>query len=156
MKTPQILLLTALVGALALAVGCGKKEEPAPVRREEVRPLDEVPAGEDEAKANDGTKTATSRKPPRKRGESLIHAPGDYLHIVTIDAPNKARNTAALAQLRGEIQAFNAMNERYPESLDEVKALRGGALPPLSKRFEYRYDPKTGSIEIVDLAQQQQ
>ncbi|MBI3377942.1 MAG: hypothetical protein HY035_06025 [Nitrospirae bacterium] len=54
------------------------------------------------------------------------------------------KETADLDALRKTIQAYHAANDKYPQSLDDVKELIGAEMD-MSK---YSYDPQTGTVNI--------
>ena len=154
-KTLRIIFLAAFVAALTLAVGCNKEDEgPAPVRREEVKPPDEVPAVVPQAPKDPGDAQGETKPPSYKparevRGRSLLKAPSDYFGAV-FDARKRALFRSAVAQMKRDMPLFKQVHERHPESLEEFKKWRGGRLPELPHGIEYWYDPETGEWDIVD------
>jgi hypothetical protein len=66
---------------------------------------------------------------------------------IMIDSYKKAqavKETADLDAIRKTIQAYHALNDKYPQSLDDVKELIGAEMD-MSK---YSYDPQTGTVNI--------
>ncbi|NIO12626.1 MAG: hypothetical protein GTO31_01870, partial [Xanthomonadales bacterium] len=85
----------------------------------------------------------------KQRGTSILNAPTDYLETVVIDSRHHAQETIDLAYVTRDIQAFNALKGRYPESLDELEQWRGEKLPELPGGLEYAYDSSTGKLQAV-------
>ncbi|MFZ3122202.1 MAG: hypothetical protein WA104_02380 [Thermodesulfovibrionales bacterium] len=56
----------------------------------------------------------------------------------------KAGETANLDAVKKAVQAYHALNDKYPQSLDDVKGLIGAEMD-MSK---YNYDPQTGTVNI--------
>ncbi|MDP2277131.1 MAG: hypothetical protein Q8K51_02805 [Nitrospirota bacterium] len=56
----------------------------------------------------------------------------------------KAGETANLDAVKKAVQAYHALNDKYPQSLDDVKELIGAEMD-MSK---YSYDPQTGTVNI--------
>jgi hypothetical protein len=56
----------------------------------------------------------------------------------------KAGETANLDAVKKAVQAYHALNDKYPQSLDDVKELIGAEID-MSK---YSYDPQTGTVNI--------
>lgn len=56
----------------------------------------------------------------------------------------KAGEAANLDTVRKAVQACHALNDKYPQSLDDVKELIGAEMD-MSK---YSYDPQTGTVNI--------
>ncbi|NCO83203.1 MAG: hypothetical protein COZ31_11545 [Nitrospirae bacterium CG_4_10_14_3_um_filter_44_29] len=56
----------------------------------------------------------------------------------------KAGEAANLDAVKKAVQAYHALNDKYPRSLDDVKGLIGAEMD-MSK---YSYDPQTGTVSI--------
>lgn len=56
----------------------------------------------------------------------------------------KAGETANLDAVKKAVQAYHALNDKYPQSLDDVKELIGAEMD-MSK---YTYDPQTGTVSL--------
>ena len=56
----------------------------------------------------------------------------------------KAGETANLDAVKKAVQAYHALNDKYPQSLDDVKELIGAEMD-MSK---YTYDPQTGMVSL--------
>ena len=56
----------------------------------------------------------------------------------------KTGETANLDAVKKAVQAYHALNDKYPQSLDDVKGLIGAEMD-MSK---YSYDPQTGIVNI--------
>ena len=56
----------------------------------------------------------------------------------------KAGETANLDAVKKAVQAYHALNDKYPQSLDDVKELIGAEMD-MSK---YNYDPQTGTVNL--------
>lgn len=56
----------------------------------------------------------------------------------------KAGETANLDAVKKAVQAYHALNDKYPQSLEDVKGLIGAEMD-MSK---YNYDPQTGTVNI--------
>jgi hypothetical protein len=64
-----------------------------------------------------------------------------------IDSYKKAqavKETADLDAIRKTIQAYHALNDKYPQSLDEVAGLIGKPLDTA----KYEYNPQTGIVSL--------
>lgn len=55
-----------------------------------------------------------------------------------------AGETANLDAVRKTVQAYHASNDKYPQSLDEIKGLMGSNID-LSR---YDYNPQTGAVNL--------
>ncbi len=150
------LLLVALAAGVALLAwtGCSCREsEPT---EEVVRVQGAAPQGgqDEQAQPAAGQQAApqgqaAAQAPERRRGESVLQAPGDYMYGVTVTAPRQARKTLDTAYIQNEINDFNAIEGRYPKSLDELVQWRGAPLPDTPSGYVYKYDPATGKLEVV-------
>ena len=56
----------------------------------------------------------------------------------------QAGETANLDAVKKTVQAYHALNDKYPQSLEDVKELIGAEMD-MSK---YSYDPQTGTVNI--------
>ena len=56
----------------------------------------------------------------------------------------KAGETANLDAVKKAVQAYHALNDKYPQSLDDVKELIGAEMD-MSK---YSYGPQTGTVNL--------
>ena len=64
-----------------------------------------------------------------------------------IDSYKKGKQAGEAANLdavRKAVQAYHALNDKYPQSLDDVKGLIGAEMD-MSK---YNYDPQTGTVSL--------
>ncbi|OGW58642.1 MAG: hypothetical protein A2Z09_03225 [Nitrospirae bacterium RBG_16_43_8] len=64
-----------------------------------------------------------------------------------IDSYKKGQQAGEIANLdalKKTIQAYHALNDKYPQSLDNVKELIGAEMD-MSK---YHYDPQTGDVNL--------
>lgn len=64
--------------------------------------------------------------------------------INTYKRGQQAGETANLDAVKKTVQAYHAANDRYPETLDEIKGMMGSEID-LTK---YDYDSQTGSLSI--------
>lgn len=55
-----------------------------------------------------------------------------------------AGETANLDAIKKTIQAYHAANEKYPQSLDEIKGLIGSNIDT----SKYDYNPQTGAVNL--------
>lgn len=81
--------------------------------------------------------------------ESVVTAPVDYI-AGTIRAGENAKGTVEIATIQKAIDAFQAAEERFPESLDELKQksyLPVLPKPPVGKKFQY--DAASGKVELA-------
>ncbi len=148
----SIVALTAAGAALLAWTGCSCKEsEP---KEEVVRVQGAPQPGAQDAGQQPAGQQAAPRAPERRRGESILQAPGDYMYGVTVTAPRQARKTLDTAYIQNEVNQFNAMEGRYPKSLDELVQWRGAPLPETPSGYVYKYDPATGKLEVVPGGQQ--
>ena len=113
-------LLLGLVAGVVIAGGCGKKPQAA----------------------------AQPTNTPSAVGNPLT-APVDYLGAV-----NQARKSSArkvdLVSLKQAIEQFQAAEERFPNSLDELVTQRYLArLPEPPPGMKFDYHPQTGAIRVA-------
>jgi hypothetical protein len=148
MKPTRMLVAALAAAGLVLLCACGKKEEaPPPVRGAEAAP----PQQKAEARQPDAAepRPAASAAPDHVPGQSLIHAPTDYIRI-NVQALDKAKKVVGLTQLQQAEQVFFVEKGRHPASLDELAKYRGAPLPVLPNYYRYDYDPQTGKIDLAD------
>ena len=80
---------------------------------------------------------------------NAVSAPVDYLGAVGA-AKNLAEKTVDLAQLNQAIQMFQAQENRYPKSLDElIEAKLLVQIPKAPYGTKIVYDPANGSVKVV-------
>jgi hypothetical protein len=115
---------------LFLALSCSKRE-PAPSETQTP-----APAGQEQAAETKAEETTRTRPAPS----------GGYSGAL-IMGHRKAKDTAALLSIRQSIQAFHALNERYPEDLEELES-EGYPIPEPPNQMAYDYNPTTGEIEL--------
>lgn len=68
-----------------------------------------------------------------------------------IPAVKQANQTALKVKLMGvqhSIQAFKALEGRYPRTLDELRGNSSYAFEPLPAGYEYTYDPGSGKVVV--------
>jgi len=139
------ILTAVLAAALLVSAGnCSKKEPPPTGKAEGNQPA---------APPSPGAPTAQGKEPRwynQPMGQNPILAPVDYM-TAAIAARRRAMEQAALAQLVTDIKTFRLMQERYPASLEELAKWRGAPLPTLPEGLGYKYDPKSGALEVVDV-----
>ncbi|KPK65415.1 MAG: hypothetical protein AMK73_03025 [Planctomycetes bacterium SM23_32] len=85
----------------------------------------------------------------RQPGDSMLHAPDDYLRTVTVTVPRRIESSADQALIQNEIKQFYALEGRYPESLEELVEWRGEPLPQTPRGYVYSYDAATGELLVV-------
>jgi|GEM_PF-1353779 len=81
--------------------------------------------------------------PPEQKSANPVSQYGDSM-IGAYTQGKKAGETGNLDTVQKTIQAYRAINDRYPESLDEIEPMFGSAVD-LSI---YDYDPDTGQVSI--------
>ena len=144
------LVKPALALALALAwTGCSCREtEPAAPNVVVAQPNAQAPA---QPPAQPQAQPAQPAQPKREPGvgDSMLRAPGDYLHTTVITAPRHMKRDLDDALTNKEVQEFNALEGRYPYSLKELEQWRGAPLPEAPKGYTYKYDPATGKVDVV-------
>ncbi len=126
----RIILTACTVGAIALAMGCQKPPQSA-----EQASTDKQAAPKDAKKADDA----------KAQPGGL---PLDYVNMAVKQPKRVEKQLRSLAMTQA-IQAFQALEGRFPKSLDELKK-SGFEIPPLPKGTQYKYDAKTGKVEVVD------
>lgn len=62
-----------------------------------------------------------------------------------LNAKKAAEIEVGLAVVRNRLEAYRALNDRYPASLAELE--KEGPLPKLPSGMSYQYDAKTGAVE---------
>ncbi len=144
------LLAAGVVGVLA-AGGCSKEQPPAPVIK--VQPQQPQAAQNAPAPAArpapQGQAQAGGGAPDHQVGESVLHAPGDYLYTATVTVPRYAKKTVSAVYVESEIKDFHALKGRWPKSLDELSQWLGEPVQKAPGGMKYSYDPKTGALEVV-------
>ena len=130
MKRIALFCIPAVLSAalMLLSAGCSKEEDTA------------------------GTETGTERK----TSDNPLRAPGTYMRTVVVDAPRHAKETIHHTAIQQEINQFWGLKERYPASLEELEQWRSAKLPDLPRRMEYRYDPNTGHLEVVEVIEEEE
>jgi len=139
-------VLAPVAVLLAAFAGCSCEDsEPAP--RQVVREADEQQA----RPAQPAAQAPEPAKPQRQPGNSLLHAPGDYLTQTTVTVPRHIKSKARMAQTQNEIKQFQAMQGRYPLSLKELEQWRGAQLQEPPGGYTYKYDSNTGELDVVPI-----
>jgi len=110
-----------LLGAVALMLaGCGRKDTAA-------------------AKSTTNAPAASS----------VIAAPVEYLGAIN-EAKKHSVKVVDLVQVEQAIRQFQAAEDRFPKSLDElIQEKYLVALPKLPNGMEYRYNPADGDLKAV-------
>ena len=108
-----------------------------------------------------GTQATTSsgqmKKKARTSGDSSLKKvlkdsdPTRYLDI-TLHAPKKAQKKLNLISIQESLKAFQAINGRWPKSLEELQQ-NGYAIPKPPAGLKYQYDPKTGVVSVSNATQ---
>ncbi|MBI4688987.1 MAG: hypothetical protein HY754_01740 [Nitrospirae bacterium] len=80
--------------------------------------------------------TACDNKPKNPLAEH-----GDAM-IGSYKKAQRAAETANLDAIRKTVRSYYTMNEKYPQSLDEIKDMLGSDIDV----SRYDYDPQTGSV----------
>jgi hypothetical protein len=136
----------ALACAL-VAAGCGGDEpEPAKPKVVVVQEKPDAPPAQDQAPKPPPAGAAPKKE--REPGNSILHAPGDYMRTVTVTVPRRAKRDINTATVGHEIQQFNALEGRYPMSLKELEQWRGSPLPACPHGYAYKYDSNTGELSV--------
>lgn len=78
-----------------------------------------------------------------EENENLISEYGKSM-ITSYTKGKQAGITGNLSAVKKTIEAFHATNDRYPESLDEIKHMFGS---PIDLSI-YDYDPSTGKVSL--------
>lgn len=133
--------------AVLLLAGCGR-DQPQPPAVHPAGGGSGTPAHP--APAPDATPAppapAPTATPPAATTNNPLAVPGEYLETV-VAAKSQAQVKVALSTLSQRVQAFQALNDRLPASLDELA--KEGPLPPLPANLTYSYDPKTGTVDVT-------
>ncbi len=147
--TAVVAALTAIGLVGLLASGCSKKETaPPPVIK--VQPAPPAPPQAQAPAAPQRPRQVAGGAPPDHQvGESVLHAPGDYLETVVITAPHYAKNTVSAIYVENEIKQFHALKGRWPKSLDELGEWAGEPVQKAPPGMKYDYDPSTGVVKVV-------
>lgn len=128
------LTTAVLLAGLAFGPAGCSKEEPAPQATLTPKP---------------GTTREVPSDPAAASGTGItnpLEVPGAYVEAV-VGAKFDAEKKAHLLDMRQRITAFEVTNDRKPKDLQE--AAMGAPLPKLPAGAEWRYDPRTGDIDIV-------
>lgn len=64
--------------------------------------------------------------------------------VNTYKRGQQAGETANLDAVRKTVQAYHAANDKYPETLDEIKGMMGSEIDT----SKYNYDPQTGEVRL--------
>ena len=126
--------LVALLAGCAFAAGCTKQEPPT----------------ESQEPTGAPAKKAEQEQKPQSRTDALVEtltAPVDYVDTVVTQRGAVRRKVGSLA-IQQCVDAFQALEGRYPTSLDELRKARY-EIPPPPAGTKYQYDPKTGKAAIV-------
>ena len=134
------LILIAACGLL-VSLGCSP-DRPTPDAAGDTPAPEPAP----EAAPEPAPKAKPATEAPQPSAKSPEPAKG-YLETV-IDKRTQVKYQAILLGIQHSIQAHNAINGSNPKSLDELKQA-GYAFPPPPKGTQYKYDPKTGEVDIV-------
>ncbi len=140
MKALRCCLIGAMTVSVLAAAGCScgaSAPEPAVIVREE---KEEGPADPHAEAWVEGD---------REVGDSVLHAPADYVGTVAVKVPRYAKRVLGVAQVQAEVRQFWALDDRYPRSIEELVEWRGQPLPELPKHMAYSYDPATGRLEAA-------
>ncbi len=137
--------LTALAAALLIGAGllswagcsCKDSEEKGPV----VVVPQQAPKPAPQPAAQPG-------KQKQKAAVGFLSAPAEYASAV-FRARGYAEDSARKAWLENELKQFRALEGRFPKDLKELEKWRGEPLQSPGKGETYKYDPTTGTIEIV-------
>jgi len=113
-----------IIPALIFIFACDKQPE-------STEPEKQAPVSEQEAKDF------------AEENENLVAEYGETM-ITAYTKGKQAGITGNLSAVKKTIEAFHAANDRYPESLDEIKHMFGSRID-LSI---YDYDPSTGKVSI--------
>ena len=99
-----------------------------------------MPAGGCDSKSVNKTVAATN---------SVISAPLEYL-AAQGRAKQHATKVISTAQLESAIQQFQAMEDRWPASFEElVKQRYLAALPEAPRGRRFTYNPQTGQVGLI-------
>jgi len=128
----RITLTACMIAALALASGCSKAPQSAD-------------KGQTDEQA--GSEAKEPKKPQQAKPEPG-GMPLDYVNTAVKQPKRVAKQLSSLAMTQA-VQAYQALEGRLPKSLDELKK-SGFEIPPPPKGTQYKYDPKTGKVELVD------
>jgi hypothetical protein len=97
-----------------------------------------------------GKKEAAKANLTNNSSGNPITAPVDYLGAVA-KGKKFAEKQVDLAQLKQSIQFFQANEDRFPKSLDEMISKHYlGEIPKAPYGMQIIYDPATGNVKIVN------
>ena len=154
MRRVSILAAVPALAAWCVSmVGCSCEDSQPPARRvvrEAPAPQDtpapqQTSAPQPPGPADGGT--VTRRQP----GDSLIHAPADYIRTTTITVPRYAKSKIESVEVQNMINQFKALEGRYPLSLKELEQWGGESLRQPPSGYTYKYDSNTGKVEVVQI-----
>jgi len=117
-------LLFLVIASLFFVFACDKQPE-------STEPEQQAPVSEQETKDF------------AEENENLVSEYGESM-ITAYTKGKQAGITGNLSAVKKTIEAFHAANDRYPESLDEIKHMLGS---PIDLSI-YDYDPSTGKVSL--------
>ncbi|MHC4481848.1 MAG: hypothetical protein ACYS1C_12900 [Planctomycetota bacterium] len=135
--------MAALLASAVAFPGCSCEDSEPPGENVQVVQPEEGPP------AQPGQAAPEAQEAERQVGESVLHGPADYLRTTVITVPRTARKKIDTIYTQNEIEQFKAIESRYPHSLKELEQWRGEPLPEVPKGHTYKYDSKTGKLEVV-------
>ncbi len=97
-----------------------------------------------------GCDSKSSTKPANASSNSPLTAPIDYI-AAQGRAKQHATKVISTAQIETAIQQFQAMEDRFPASLDELVAqhyLQAVPVAPRGKTFVY--NPQSGQLRVIN------
>ncbi len=158
-----ILPVSLVIASVVVFPGCSRDEESPRLRRVTEKVADSpasdppgagttsVPSSTTPETPPASTRTepaaGPSGSPPVQEHTGILEAPGAYLAAV-VGARYEAKRKIWLVDMGQRIQAFEAINDRKPQSLAELA--HQAPLPVLPDNLEFSYDPKTGAVDVVD------
>ena len=126
----RISLAACMIAIFGFVIGCGK-----------------APQSADQGSTNKQSASKEAKKPAQAKPKPG-GLPIDYVNMTVKQPKRVAKQLSGLAMTQA-VQAFQALEGRLPKSLDELKK-SGFEIPPPPKGTQYKYDPKTGKVELVD------
>ena len=88
---------------------------------------------------------------PFERDEEEKDEPGADMvggGIPAVRTAHEVQLTAQLISIRDAIRAFEALEGRWPASIDELRNASGFRIADLPEGYSYDYDPQTGKVAI--------